>query len=174
MRRTSNPTTHPQIKMAGWPYTPCEKDKSAPFFDSPEPCFDKCVVQSVMSSCGCKFDGSVKYDAVDLPYCVEDEGTMSCAENVEDKWMNDEDECECPLERCEQTKYEIYRSSSRWPSDKSRALDWGEDENPNEYVQANIYFQEFSYEEFSEIPNSNFVAMLSAIGGSLGLCLGMR
>lgn len=98
---------------------------------------------------------------------------MKCAEAVEDRWMEALDDCVCPLERCEQTKYEVYRSSARWPGDKKRALDWGEDENPNEYVQAQIYFQEFSYEEFKEVPDSNFVQMLSSIGGSFGLCLGM-
>ena len=123
--------------------------------------------------CRCKFDGSTKYDSYDLPFCEEEDELQVCAEQVEEMWLNDNDECECPLERCDQTKYQVVKSSSRWPGDKNRALDWSSDEDPNEYVQSYLYFQEFAYEEFTEVPNSNFVAMLSAIGGSLGLCLGM-
>lgn len=159
------------VKLSGWPYPECEKS-SVPFYQSSEPCWDKCVVEVTLDQCGCKAGGSAKYDKYDAPFCEDREDLEVCQEGVEDLWMNDLDECECPLDRCEQTSYEIFRGTAKWPSEKRRKLEWGDDD-PEEYVQARIYFQDFGYTEYKETPTTTFYAMLSAVGGSMGLCLGM-
>ncbi|GMH86757.1 hypothetical protein TrST_g13158 [Triparma strigata] len=159
------------VKQSGYFFPECEK-KEKPFYQAAEPCWDKCVVEVTLNKCGCKVEGSQKYDQYILPWCEDDEELDLCQDQVEDLWMADEDECDCPLDRCEKTSYEIFKGSAKWPSEKRRKLDWG-GEDPSEYVQARIYFQDFGYTEYKETPTTTFVAMLSAIGGSMGLCLGM-
>jgi hypothetical protein len=74
--------------------------------------------------------------------------------------------------------YKIMSSShSRWPSKPYEQLmkdagKWG-GANPAETVSARIYFNSYTHEESGEKPSMSFVELLSNIGGSLGLCLGM-
>ncbi|GMT26197.1 hypothetical protein PFISCL1PPCAC_17494, partial [Pristionchus fissidentatus] len=41
------------------------------------------------------------------------------------------------------------------------------------YLSVSIFFRDLSFTEYSQVPSSNLTTLLSAIGGTLGLFLGM-
>jgi len=120
----------------------------------------------------------VQKSTVTLPYCDDDTGMKDCADEIVSKWYEEESQCECPLERCKSNEYLVTGATGgRWPSDPSweimEKMEALKNLKPNEIVNAKIYFDRFRYEEQKEIPALDFVTLLSNVGGSLGLCLGM-
>lgn len=54
-------------------------------YSSTEPCYEKCVVEVVADSCGCKLekaDPTQGGKESELPNCNDDDGDQECAEEV--------------------------------------------------------------------------------------------
>ncbi len=159
-----------------WPFGNCEE---GPPYQSADPCFDKCVIDKVESECGCRYSKAVRYDDIDLPYCEWSDQLLACGEKVESDWLKGKDDCECPRPRCEEVMYDLQSSTSRWPSKATKDILlrdpdlWFMWDNIDEYVATDLFFSSFQYTEEKTIPQTSFATMLSNIGGTLGLCLGM-
>ncbi|XP_070541621.1 amiloride-sensitive sodium channel subunit gamma-like [Ptychodera flava] len=157
-------------------------------------CGRNCYQYEVIEECGC-FDSNYpipvsaegRYDACDI---VSDEKDMSCVDEVESLYDDDELPCDCP-KACREKMYIPSVSSMMWPADKYQAtlfakmaeantemkkqmrratkLGWTRDN----VLKLEIYFEELNYEYIREYPSYGRTDLVSDIGGQLGLWIGV-
>jgi hypothetical protein len=141
-------------------------------------CLDIVIQRFAAKNCGCIFIESITKDDGEK-YCKSKND--SCFSKIENLTNNSEFFKNCPLE-CNQTDYDISISTSS-PSSidylKSFTKHNFEDQFPEDYglvksaFRVNIYFSELTYTQIVEVPNYTPISLISSIGGTLGLFLGM-
>ncbi|XP_071488690.1 epithelial sodium channel subunit gamma-like [Diadema antillarum] len=160
---------------------------------SMQTCEQSCYQRRVMANCGCAdptfplpLDGNTTY----YPCDIDNDEETKCLQHMERKYEEDELDCECQ-NACNEISYLPTISSSIWPSDgyekklTKRMMDSHEEMNqqmkgptPSEWTRGNmakveVYFEEFNYEYIKQDPAYTIPDLLSAMGGQLGLWLGL-
>ena len=150
-------------------------------------CFDLCLQKKIVENCSC-YDMNYPMVYNSTP-CKLDKS--NCTQNVYKLFKNNkiDDSCleQCPLE-CESIKYDVVLSNNVVLSKQGYELfkipiDYlvnmnGEfnltyEEMKQRFLFLNIYYSELSYIKISETPKTSIIDLLSNLGGTLGLFVGI-
>ena len=152
-------------------------------------CNNLCIQKSINEKCGCNQLLYERYK--DLPACVSNNQTECSFKQIELFEETIADSCikQCPLE-CKSVSFEFDISLSRFHSgnllhDKDSEEESSEKsknnfyDNFNEEVIAdkfmfvNVYFEELKYKLIEEHESQTIVTLISNVGGTMGLFLGI-
>jgi hypothetical protein len=147
-------------------------------------CLELCFQRLVIQECGCTDFYSISLEDVDI--C--NPNAYDCVDQVYDKFTYDNFFNQiclplCPLQ-CNQTSFKVSTSSNQLVTEyysqtvKNKAnqlniTDLDLDDVKNSIIRFNIYFDSLSYTLISESAAMDVVALLSNIGGTMGLFLGV-
>jgi hypothetical protein len=142
-------------------------------------CLDIMVQRFVAKNCDCIFNALITEDN-GKKYCQSNE-SFDCIQKFVNQTNEDELYNICPFE-CNSIDYDISISTSSATSFDylKEYLEYNyEDEYPKYFniatsaFRVNIYFSELTYTRIVEVPNYTPISLISNIGGTLGLFLGM-
>lgn len=159
-------------------------------------CLDLCYQMSTIENCGCYDLESLKFTS-DKP-CHLNDTDYFCLVNNYRQFVTEENNVncsiECPLE-CVTERYQINSQFSDYPSrayiksvlnenisSKKKVSDTkfsAQDEEEtyqiykNQYLEVNIYFDDYKYVSISETRKTSEIDLISSIGGTLGLFIGI-
>uniref|UniRef100_A0A914VVX5 Uncharacterized protein n=1 Tax=Plectus sambesii TaxID=2011161 RepID=A0A914VVX5_9BILA len=139
-------------------------------------CEQNCIANKFNQLCGCV---PLKYQfSANLTVC-EPATLYNCTNNKhlvdsEDYWYK---QCDCSVE-CDRIEYTVAVSYSAIPNDNSLARLNGHYNKSKQYIQENylalaVYMKEIAFESHQQQKSIDRIAVLSDIGGSMGLFLGM-
>ncbi|XP_077868793.1 uncharacterized protein LOC144359476 [Saccoglossus kowalevskii] len=147
-----------------------------------ESCEKACSENALIHYCGC-----AEYLFTEAPRCQLLNKTQDLCRQLT-KYLNNigEIKCNCPSP-CKETNYDITSSQSQWPSDVYlnkllKTLKWKHSnlKNVNDMqsarsnlVRLEIYFETLNYDSVSEQAAYKWEDLLSDIGGTLGLYVGI-
>jgi len=144
-----------------------------------EDCYSLCLQRNVIQNCNCY---SLYFPKLyDSQPCLN-QTQLECyiKEYFSFKTKTVDESCAklCPLE-CESVIYDLLRSSTSYPTkfwydfykDKVPNLDY--DTVKERVLAVNIYYSQNSYTKISESPKTSKVDLLSNMGGTLGLYIGI-
>ena len=142
-------------------------------------CFYLCYQKEVIRNCGC-YD--LEYPKIDeSPYCI-DVAKVNCTLRVYLRFKNRQidGEClsQCPLE-CDSQKYHLSLSTSSFPDENfyhnfNRFLNISSySEFKEKFLSVSIYYPDLSYTKISESPKISTSSLVSNIGGTMGLYVGI-
>jgi hypothetical protein len=143
-------------------------------------CLDIMIQKYAAKMCDCIFNGLVTENNGEK-YCQLNE-TFQCITKLLNQTNSDQFINNCPLE-CNQTDYDISISTSS-SSQLDYLKSYEELNNEGDSFSLNyssvksifsiyIYFNELGYTQIVEVPNYTPISLISNIGGTLGLFLGM-
>ena len=153
-------------------------------------CMELCYQTLLKDNCNCT--DPVYNSFYDLNYCKTKEEEWNCINKIYNNFITDNGTrafCEpfCPLE-CNQTRFYISLSSSKLNMDfYSKTIDeyaqyygiisenetLSSEDKMNSIIKFNVYYGSLSYTITTESPAMDIVGLLSNIGGTLGLFLGV-
>ncbi|CAL1540638.1 unnamed protein product, partial [Lymnaea stagnalis] len=187
-----------QINRLPMPYGPC---KSTATFESinnvtysRNTCQRLCEQALIRSTCNC-YDISrlelndVMKNPLDLPPCLSST-ELTCVYEVQYNFDATDSSCGCDSP-CSEKMYEKTVAARQWPSPtyasilvesicKDRSADVcnklrhkTKGDRLADFIKLNIYFEDLNYEELSEQADYEKSQLLSDIGGSIGLWIGI-
>ena len=151
-------------------------------------CFDLCLQKKVIEECKC-FDMNFPmiYNSTQCISLVDYFCSLNVSYNFKKSKIDDECLKLCPLE-CESIKYDLLISNAGVLSENGYFIyknlinnisaKYGEynlsyDEVKKRLVVVDIYYSDMSYIKISEAPKTSFFDLLSNLGGTLGLYIGI-
>ncbi|XP_077989200.1 epithelial sodium channel subunit gamma-like [Glandiceps talaboti] len=181
-----------QVTRKGGKYTDCTNGTSMNllyegYAYSVEACLRTCFQENLMERCNC-YDPTLPNDNDDLSLCVDTSNGLTCQNTVKSEYDSDRLGCrdECP-QACLDRTYQAAVSMSAWPSEAyqhklftrlskrskkiNEQLGSVEDSRRN-LIRLRVYFSELNYESITEKPEFDEVALLSNLGGLMGLYIG--
>lgn len=149
-------------------------------------CLDLCFQKYITDKCQCYSAMFAKYANFDI--CSSDEQIM-CSLNAEQDYYASNDEfCTsvCPTE-CNTVEYEYLTSLADFPSrpfgdallqdqavvSKFKFANVTFDDLKRRVLSVNLFYSTFDYSEISELESTKIVDLLSSMGGTLGLFIGV-
>ncbi|XP_077865309.1 uncharacterized protein LOC144351913 [Saccoglossus kowalevskii] len=173
-----------------WPYGNCTQGHIEPTVSGQQhnssysilSCQKACAENALIHYCGC-----AEYIFTDAPRCKLLNETQDLCRQLTRYLTNiGEINCKCPSP-CKETKYDMTLSQSQWPSDVYlnkllKALKWKNFKLKNvndmqsarsNLVRLEIYFETLNYESVHEQPAYKWEDILSDIGGTMGLYIGI-
>jgi hypothetical protein len=177
------------VKNLAKPYGQCDDEsiKSNPSFYRAfdekgktyrqKDCLNIMTQRSTAKNCDCVLSGLITEDNT-VKYC-ESNVFLECFNRVINQTKNDQFLKDCPFE-CNLIEYDFSISTSSASSSdylKSFAeYNYGNkysSENSSSAYAVNIFFSELTHARIVEVPNYTPISLISNIGGTLGLFLGM-
>ncbi|XP_070546444.1 uncharacterized protein [Ptychodera flava] len=175
------------------PYGDCKSGKDGTYIDtvygsanakySVMACENSCYQYMLAEYCGCVDT----INDIDAPLCqILNTSQDLCHQLIYHFFQSALLPCECPVE-CSEDRYLMTISQSQWPSDaymkkllkllkrsnnKTETLTTKEDARSN-LIRLEVYFETLNYEETSEHPSYTWEDLLSDIGGTMGLYIGI-
>ena len=145
-----------------------------------EDCFDLCLQKVIVKNCSC-YD--LSYLKIDNSLPCLNQSQLSCAgkEYVLFRNRNIDEECvkNCPLE-CETMSFDVGLSSTTFPTkflyrifDNIFYKNLSFEDIKSRGLQLNVYYPKLSYFKLTESRKTSTVDLLSNIGGTLGLYIGI-
>jgi hypothetical protein len=150
-------------------------------------CFDLCLQKKIIENCRC-YDMNYPMISNSTPCKFEN---LGCTNLMYTLFKNNtiDDSCmkQCPLE-CESIKYDVLLSNNVVLSKQSYELfkssidhfvntnnefNLTYEEIKQRYLFLNIYYSELSFIKISESPKTSIIDLLSNLGGTLGLYVGI-
>ena len=147
-------------------------------------CIELCFQRLVIKECGCTDFYSISLDDVDICY----QSSYNCVDEVYNNFTNKNFFNQiclplCPLQ-CNQTSFKVSTSSTQLVTEyfskriKNKAnelniTDLDLEDEKNSIIRFNIYFDSLSYTLITESAAMDLVVLLSNIGGTMGLFLGV-
>jgi len=150
-------------------------------------CYQMCLQAISISKCNCS-DGSLP-DLNGSKLCLTKE-QVNCLNLMYANFSEGLDEfnkCDCPLE-CNSYDFNYFTSFTKFPDSLygDKIYNYSKINFPSKFeyadierrlkknvLKVNIFYDKLSYTQTIESPSVSFVSLVSDIGGSLGLCLGM-
>ncbi|XP_070538275.1 uncharacterized protein [Ptychodera flava] len=145
-------------------------------------CETACYRRSLLHYCGCSDSLAIK-----IPPCrITNETQEICLQLIRFFFYSDLLPCNCPPP-CRETKYQLTISQSKWPSDaylnnllklvkvknpKTRNLNDLESARSN-LIRLNVYFESLNIQSTSQLPAYKWEDLLSDVGGTFGLYIGL-
>jgi hypothetical protein len=179
------------VENLGKPYSQCEDNLSQSYsslyrafngqgkYYRRKDCLDFMIQRYAADNCDCIFNNLITGDD-GKKYC-ELNDFLSCLNKTENRFNGDQFLDNCPLE-CNQTDYEVSVLTSSATSlgylkeyaEYNYEGQYSQNFNPatSAYV-VNVYFSELGYTQIVGVPNYTPISLISNIGGTLGLFLGM-
>ncbi|XP_038078588.1 amiloride-sensitive sodium channel subunit alpha-like [Patiria miniata] len=180
-----------------YPYTNCTlvADGNATIFNVPLPhvrysqraCENDCYYQNLTKECGCA-DVRFRYDD-DVPLC-SNTTQEDCKNSVEMKYLAGNLDCTC-TPPCRELQYNFVTGQARWPNEKYKPFlqdsignfsadleqDRDRDGDPNflekNVLKLNVYYDRLEYTTIYQEKAYDEIALLSDMGGNVGLWLGL-
>ncbi|XP_069969679.1 uncharacterized protein [Penaeus vannamei] len=176
--------TRTENQRLGKPHGECNKyyDTDLPFEYSPLLCDQLCVEQELRQRCGCSIGLSPVYEA--LAYKPEErcEGKLPsqklCMDRVKRDVIEQKIQCDCP-QSCREMKYQSQVTSSKIDDTYFSILGQTRKKVPSlcsndtELLRLLVYLGSMYYDVIEETPAYTWDTLLSNIGGSLGLFIGV-
>lgn len=152
-------------------------------------CFSVCFQQTLVDACHCYDLNTPFWNKKGVRECLSLKDIDCFGENLQKFFSQDVKQLcpECPLE-CESVSFSSSVSAVNYPSAvygdalKNNAAIWAKfgnrtnltlDELRRNILAINIFYSELSYKKFSELEKMSVVDLIAAVGGTLGLFLGM-
>lgn len=153
-------------------------------------CFDVCLQKYVVKDCGCYSTDSPYWDTKNTKPCELNSEVNCYTSTMAYFYTGDLSEMcgdGCPLE-CQTFTYTTSASSVIYPNDMFAArlknnqniqsrFNWRTDVSPDELrasiLSINVYYSSLSYVSFTESAKTQLVDLISNIGGTMGLFLGV-
>lgn len=149
-------------------------------------CEKACIQSTLREQCGCIDDINTLF--TDIPICdILNKNQALCQQKIYGMFENNELACNC-VQRCNETYYGIQYSTAKWPSEKyegylfsaisdhptvRHVLQNGIEDTLRNVVRLNFMFEELNKQEIKEEPKWAVFDLLAAIGGSMGLYIGV-
>ncbi|XP_078661502.1 uncharacterized protein LOC144905635 [Branchiostoma floridae x Branchiostoma belcheri] len=148
-----------------------------------ETCKRSCLQKALIEECGC----SDELLAINSTICSTLNETQECCrQRVRKEHEINKLVCPC-YQPCHEESYDVWVSSSSWPSEtyssyvlekistrsRSKKLPKNLDSIRKNLVRLHLYYQNLNYQEIKDIPSFTIEALLSSIGGLLGLYIGL-
>ncbi|XP_042857069.1 low-density lipoprotein receptor-related protein-like [Penaeus japonicus] len=168
----------------GKPHGECRKEYEAelPFEYSPLLCDQLCVEGQLRQRCGCFIGLSPVYEALNYKPEERCEGKLPtqklCIDRVTRDVIEEKIQCDCP-QACREMKYQTQVASSKIDDVYYRILSQTRKEVPSmcsndtELLRLLVYLGSMYYDVIEETPAYTWDTLLSNIGGSLGLFIGV-
>ncbi len=142
-----------------------------PFDYSTIACGYDCLLVSIAENCGCNYIPPISNRFNSLPECVLSD--LCCAQEQQRVTID----CDCQSS-CSTTIYETYNSYSGFPAlyiqeDLAELLNISLTDISSDSLSVNVYFETLNIETQTTDSSYGVVALLSDIGGQLGLFLGV-
>jgi hypothetical protein len=156
---------------------------------SQEMCIEMCYLINLKAKCNCTQNwNNFKFPDQNVSLCL-DKQQQNCDTNFyKNEFITDDyiiQNCNCPLE-CKKVIYDTFITNSKYPTkfytdalrnDQSFVKRFSNstrfDDLEQDLLRINIYFDSLSYLEISESESVSLIMLISDIGGTLGLFLGM-
>ncbi|XP_055886446.1 degenerin mec-10-like isoform X1 [Biomphalaria glabrata] len=186
-----------KINRLSEPYDRCTNRDIEKYTYTRNLCQKKCIQGIIIKSCNCydtRFESMSSMTNITSGYlpCTNSTNDQYCIQNVTNGFEDNERDCQC-FNPCNESIYEKSVSYKQWPNDvmakylanqvcknNSTLCDslWNlSNSNPEElrmnFLKLNIFFQDLNFEERSDQANYEFTTLLSDIGGSIGLWIGL-
>ncbi|XP_066267851.1 uncharacterized protein [Branchiostoma lanceolatum] len=148
-----------------------------------ETCQHSCLQAALLERCGC----SDELIAINSTLCsVLNKTQECCRQDVRTRHEDGNLPCDC-RQSCNEDSYALWLSSSLWPSDsyvwyvleniharsQARNLPLDPRELRQNLTRVHVYFRDLNYELITENPTYTEEALLSSLGGLLGLYVGL-
>ncbi|XP_072039789.1 acid-sensing ion channel 2-like [Amphiura filiformis] len=173
---TSVTVTYTKVVNKPPPYTDCRQVDLNPlkYSDSYTVplCQQECRVDYVVDKCGCR---DYRYPG-DAPYCSPKE-LVECIYIYEAKFVEEEIKCDC-TESCSSESYGARTSIAYFPNEHvmsqiTAIFNQSEDFIRKNYLDLRIFFEELSFNSVKQIEAYPSTSLISDIGGTMGLMVGM-
>ena len=157
---------------------------------SQEICIEMCYLINIKRICNCTQNwNNFKFPDQNVSLCLSKK-EQECDSNFYNKQFISDDyiskNCNCPLE-CKKVIYDTFITNAKYPTKfytdslrndqmfmKRFANTTHEfDDLDQDLIRINVYFDSLSYLKISESESVSLIALISDIGGTLGLFLGM-
>ena len=151
-------------------------------------CFDLCLQKMIIDSCGCyDLNFPMVYNSTSCLSLEQFDCTRFAYVKFKSSKINEECLALCPLE-CESINYDLLISSTASLSKQGYDLieklidrftsgfsqyKLTYDEVRQKFIALNVYYSDLSYVKISETPKTSFFDLLSNLGGTLGLYIGI-
>jgi hypothetical protein len=158
-------------------------------------CFNLCRQKIIIEKCGCYYP---KYPRLDnhTSSCLNQTQWECISDPKNDLDTNSQKECtlKCPIQ-CESITYSLQLSSAWFPTESISSLwynktcqnknftilsecyaNWNDNDYatyPNLSLALNVFYPYLEYTEISETPKTSWFDLVSQVGGSLGVFLGL-
>ncbi|CAL1540642.1 unnamed protein product [Lymnaea stagnalis] len=183
-----------QIRRIGVPYSPCEPDTTSAqtneYRYTTSVCQKQCEQAYIIAMCNC-YDSDLTLDGIDntTGQCIN-KPDRQCMYKRRCEIEKDDNACRCNSP-CGETIYEKTIATIPWPTDSfvnaiypeicngrtqpsfCNQMNASTDVLKQELFKLSIYFEDLNYEELVDQPNYEFTNLLSDIGGSIGLWIGL-
>nr|XP_039273463.1 amiloride-sensitive sodium channel subunit beta-like [Styela clava] len=149
-------------------------------------CTKSCIQRELLRNCGCVDD--INTILTDVKICdIMIESESNCVNSVYKRFENDDLKCICN-QLCNETYYSSQYSATLWPSDQHEGYLFADiatksskvasvlkeaHKTPKNVVRVNINYMELNKEIFTEVEKYGIWDLLSSLGGSMGLYVGM-
>ncbi|XP_033108977.1 acid-sensing ion channel 5-like [Anneissia japonica] len=163
-----------EVETLGKPHGNCDKSLRLKNYEiyTMAGCLLECRHKHIVNECGCR---PIRYPG-DEPECTPKE-TESCASDVLKKLKNGVlEECECPVP-CAHTSFSTSVTYAAIPNlsvenELSSFNGTSAAYFSKNYILLDVYYEELNLQVFKQTPAMTFSALLSDIGGQLGLFIG--
>nr|XP_054756187.1 amiloride-sensitive sodium channel subunit gamma-like [Lytechinus pictus] len=198
-RATSIGMTKISVHQLGYPYTTCTDDfrvdnifreRFPHIIYSVPACEKNCLFNHIRNECGCA-DARYRFNE-SIPACniLPDQQNQEkeCFKRATEQYINREIICDCKTP-CRKSFYKETISEAVWPNDQHRPTvlegikqlsDHLRDriENNTQFIDTNVvkvivYFSSLEYENFYQTPEYTVYDLISALGGQVGLWIGV-
>jgi hypothetical protein len=150
-------------------------------------CYQMCLQDILIKQCNCSDNSLPQLNGSKICLTKEDVECLSLLYSNFSEGYSEINECDCPLE-CNSYNFRYYTSFTEFPDSLygEKIYNYSQIGFANKFEYAdidkrlkrnvlkiNIFYDKLSYTQTIESPSVSFVSLVSDIGGSLGLCLGM-
>ncbi|XP_072040066.1 acid-sensing ion channel 1C-like isoform X2 [Amphiura filiformis] len=136
-----------------------------------ETCESLCAVEYLNRSCGCKY-----YNMIGSYRVCNAQEIFECVKPAQQQYILENPPCDCRIP-CVREIYQPRVSEVTWPApyiteELMRVFNRSEDFLRRNFMDVVIYFEELNYEEIEQVAAYDWTALLSDIGGYMGLLIG--
>ncbi|XP_072039850.1 acid-sensing ion channel 1B-like [Amphiura filiformis] len=158
------------------PYSNCRQEDLKPLKYSESYtvplCQQECKIDYVVRKCGCR---DYRYPG-DAPVCGPKQ-LVECIYYNEVKFVEENIKCDCN-ESCSSANYGARTSIAYYPNEHfmsqiTATLNQSEEFIRNNYLDLRIFFEELSFNSVKQIEAYPWTSLISDIGGTMGLMVGM-
>ncbi|XP_071941021.1 acid-sensing ion channel 5-like [Antedon mediterranea] len=165
-------TSTKRIKVANLdpPHGKCQSSRKLTYYDqyTLSGCYIECRLDRILTECQCR---PIRYPGK-ATECTPKQ-TNSCAKDVLEKLKSGKiRECDCPVP----CKYTTFDTSVNYASIPNKNAEADFDATPayitENFILLDVYYAELNFQEYKQNAAMTFSALLSDIGGQLGLFIG--
>ncbi|XP_033108983.1 acid-sensing ion channel 2-like [Anneissia japonica] len=156
------------------PHGECDTFRTLTYYDvyTLSGCYIECRLSRILSECGCR---PIRYPG-NATECTPKQ-TTGCAKDVLSRMKNGSLEaCDCPVP-CAYTSFDTSVNYALIPSESvsgemTTKYNVSESYIAENFVLLDVYYEDLNFQAYKQKPAMTFSALLSDVGGQLGLFIG--